>query len=171
MNANLGHAVVSREEWLKARLALLEKEKELTRLRDSLAAERRALPWVRVIKPYVFDAPEGRVTLAELFAGRSQLFVKHFMLDPGKRPLCVGCALEVDHLDGLLVHLENHDVSYVAVARAPLAEIETVRERMGWRFRWVSSSGSDFNYDFNVSFTPQELAAGRARYNYQYIDP
>jgi predicted dithiol-disulfide oxidoreductase (DUF899 family) len=171
MNANLGHAVVSREEWLKVRLALLEKEKQLTRLRDQLAAERRALPWVRVTKPYVFDAPEGRVTLAELFAGRSQLFVKHFMLGPGNRPLCVGCALEVDHLDGILVHLENHDVSYVAVARAPVAEIEAVRQRMGWRFRWVSSAGSDFNYDFNVSFTPQELTSGRAQYNYRQTDP
>jgi predicted dithiol-disulfide oxidoreductase (DUF899 family) len=171
MNANLGHAVVSREEWLKARLALLEKEKELTRLRDRLAAERRSLPWVRVTKPYVFDAPEGRVTLADLFAGRNQLFVKHFMLAPGQATLCVGCALEVDHLEGLLVHLENHDVSYVAVARAPIAEIEAVRQRMGWRFRWVSSFGGDFNYDFNVSFTPQELAAGRAWYNYRYADP
>jgi predicted dithiol-disulfide oxidoreductase (DUF899 family) len=171
MNANLGHAVVSREEWLKARVALLEKEKELTRLRDRLAAERRSLPWVRVTKPYVFEAPEGQVTLAELFAGRSQLFVKHFMLAPGQRTLCVGCALEVDHLDGILVHLENHDLSYVAVARAPIGEIEAVRQRMGWRFRWVSCAGSDFNYDFNVSFTPSELAAGRALYNYRYTDP
>ncbi|MGC1727938.1 MAG: thioredoxin family protein [Steroidobacteraceae bacterium] len=171
MNANLGHEVVSREEWLRARLALLEKEKELTRLRDRLAAERRSLPWVRVTKPYVFDAPEGRIPLADLFAGRNQLFVKHFMLAPGQGTLCVGCALEVDHLEGLLVHLDNHDVSYVAVARAPIAEIEAVRQRMGWRFRWVSSFGSEFNYDFNVSFTPQELAAGRAWYNYHYMDP
>lgn len=171
MNTDPGHAVVSREEWLKARLALLEKEKDLTRLRDRLAAERRALPWVRVTKSYFFDAPGGRVTLAELFAGRSQLFVKHFMLGPGGRPLCVGCALEVDHLEGILVHLENHDVSYVAVARAPLAEIEAVRQRMGWRFPWVSSAGSDFNYDFNVSFTPEELSAGCAWYNYRRTDP
>jgi predicted dithiol-disulfide oxidoreductase (DUF899 family) len=171
MNANPGHTVVSREEWLKARLALLANEKELTRRRDRLAAERRALPWVRVTKPYAFDAPEGRVTLSDLFAGRSQLFVKHFMLAPGQRALCVGCALEVDHLEGILVHLENHDVSYVAVARAPLEEIEAVRQRMGWRFRWVSSCGGDFNYDFNVSFTPQELAARRAWYNYRCGDP
>jgi predicted dithiol-disulfide oxidoreductase (DUF899 family) len=163
--------IVSREEWLAARKELLAKEKELTRLRDRVSAERRALPWVRVEKEYRFDGPSGKVTLADLFAGRSQLFVKHFMMGPGQKGQCVGCSFEVDHLDGILVHLENHGLSYAVVARAPIAEIEAVRERMGWTFTWVSSLGSDFNYDFGVSFTPQELAAGRAYYNYRHTNP
>lgn len=165
------HPVVSREEWIAAREALLVKEKELTALRDLLAAERRALPWVRVEKKYVFDAPEGKVTLADLFDGRSQLFMKHFMLGPGQAGQCVGCSLEVDHIDGLLVHLENHDVAYAVVARAPIEEIEAVRRRMGWRFRWVSSFGSSFNYDFNVSFRPEQISGGGAYYNYQFVNP
>src|SRR5205085_7950498 len=160
------HEIVSRADWLVARKDLLKREKELTRLRDQLSAERRALPWVKVEKEYVFDAPEGEITLADLFAGRSQLFIKHFMMGPGQVTQCVGCSLEVDHLGGLLVHLENHDVSYVVVARAPIEEIEIVRERMGWRFRWVSSYRSDFNYDFDVSFTREQVASGRALYNY-----
>jgi predicted dithiol-disulfide oxidoreductase (DUF899 family) len=163
--------IASREEWLVARKALLTKEKELTHQRDRLAAERRALPWVPVEKEYVFDAPEGPVTLANLFEGRSQLFVKHFMLGPGQVGQCVGCSLEVDHMAGILTHLENHDLSYVAVARAPIDEIEALRARMGWRFPWVSSYRSDFNYDFHVSFTPEELATGRALYNYEYGSP
>jgi predicted dithiol-disulfide oxidoreductase (DUF899 family) len=161
------HTVVSRDEWLAARKELLLREKELTRLRDELNAERRALPWVRIDKEYVFDGPAGRETLADLFDGRSQLVVKHFMLAPGQNDPCVGCSFESDHVDGMLVHLEHHDVSYVAVARAPFAEIEAVKRRMGWRFKWVSSYGSPFNYDFNVSFTPEEIAAGRAYYNYR----
>ncbi len=165
------HRVISREEWLDARTALLAKEKELTRLRDRLAAERRALPWVKVEKPYVFDAPQGTVTLADLFDGRSQLFVKHFMMGPGQVGQCVGCSLEVDHIEGALVHLQNHDVSYAVVARAPIGEIEGVRQQMGWRFTWVSSYHSDFNYDFHVSFRPDEIAAGRAFYNYEYANP
>ena len=164
------HAVVAREDWLVARRALLEKEKALTRMRDALSAERRALPWVRVEKASAFDAPDGRKTLADLFDGRSQLIVKHFMFAPGWGEGCVGCSFESDHVEGALVHLENHDVSYVAVSRAPLAEIEPFRRRMGWRFRWVSSFGSDFNYDFNVSFTPEEVAAGRGFYNYRVDD-
>jgi predicted dithiol-disulfide oxidoreductase (DUF899 family) len=163
--------VVSRDEWLEARKQLLVKEKELTRLRDRLSAERQALPWVRVEKQYVFDGPTGKVTLADLFAGRSQLFVKHFMMGPGQIGQCVGCSFEVDHLEGIVVHLENHDLSYAVVARAPIEEIEAVRKRMGWRFTWVSSYNNDFNYDFNVSFTPDEIAAGRAFYNYRYTDP
>src|SRR5262245_51343715 len=131
------HNVVSREEWAGARQELLRKEKELTRWRDELAAERRALPWVKIEKEYVFDAPEGQVTLADLFEGRSQLFIKHFMMAPGQVTQCVGCSLEVDHLEGILAHLQNHDVTYAAVARAPIEEIESVRQRMGWRFRWV----------------------------------
>jgi predicted dithiol-disulfide oxidoreductase (DUF899 family) len=165
------HKIVSPAEWLEARKALLAKEKELTRLRDQLATQRRALPWVRIDKAYVFDAPQGKVTLADLFDGRSQLFIKHFMLGPGQIGQCVGCSLEVDHLEGILVHLENHDVSYAVVARAPIEEIEAVRQRMGWRFRWVSSYHSDFNYDFHVSFTPEQIAAGRAFYNYAYGHP
>jgi predicted dithiol-disulfide oxidoreductase (DUF899 family) len=163
--------IVSRGEWLEARRQLLSKEKELTRLRDQLSAERRALPWTKVEKEYVFDGPSGKVTLADLFGGRSQLFVKHFMLGPGQVGQCVGCSFEVDHVEGVLVHLENHDVSYVVVARAPIEEIEAVRKRMGWRFTWVSSFNNDFNYDFNVSFTPAELAAKRAYYNFRYTDP
>jgi predicted dithiol-disulfide oxidoreductase (DUF899 family) len=165
------HAVVSREEWLRARTALLEREKAHTRERDALSRLRRDLPWVRVEKEYVFDARDGKVTLLDLFAGRTQLFVKHFMMGPGQVGQCVGCSLEVDHVEGLLEHLNNHDVSYVAVARAPLAEIEVVRRRMGWRFPWVSSYHSDFNFDFHVSFKPEEMAAGRAFYNYGYGDP
>jgi predicted dithiol-disulfide oxidoreductase (DUF899 family) len=165
------HEIVSQKEWLVARKDLLSKEKQLTRLRDKLAAERRALPWVKIEKEYVFDAPEGQVTLADLFDGRSQLFIKHFMMGPGQVTQCVGCSLEVDHVEGMLGHLEHHDVTYTVVARAPIEEIEAVRKRMGWRFRWVSSYHSDFNYDFNVSFAPQEIAAGRALHNYEYGDP
>ena len=130
------HRVVSRSEWLQARTALLAKEKAFTKLRDQLSAEQRALPWVRIEKEYIFDGPSGKITLAQLFNGRSQLFIKHFMMGPGQKNNCVGCAFEVDHLEGLLVHLENHDLSYVAVARAPIAEIEAYRKNMGWKFPW-----------------------------------
>jgi predicted dithiol-disulfide oxidoreductase (DUF899 family) len=162
-----GHRIVSREESAAARKELLRKEKELTRLRDQLAAERRALPWVKIEKDYLFDAPNGKVTLRDLFDGRSQLFIKHFMMAPGQVGQCVGCSLEVDHLEGILLHLQNHDVAYAAVARAPIEEIEVVRKRMGWKFPWVSSYHSDFNYDFNVSFTSEQVASGQALYNYQ----
>src|SRR5215472_13961067 len=158
--------VVSREKWIEARRALLEREKEVTRLRDELSGYRRELPWVKIEKEYVFDAPEGKVTLAELFDGRSQLFIKHFMMGPGQVTQCVGCSLEVDHLEGVLQHLHNHDVTYAVVARASIDEIEAVRKRMGWRFPWVSSYQSDFNYDFDVSFTPDQVASGRAIYNF-----
>jgi predicted dithiol-disulfide oxidoreductase (DUF899 family) len=159
--------IVSREEWLTARKLLLTREKELTRACDELSRQRRELPWVKIDKPYEFDSPTGKVTLAQLFNGRSQLFIKHFMMGPGAAHQCVGCSLEVDHIEGLLEHLENHDVSYVAVARAPIDEIEAVRKRMGWRFTWVSSYQSDFNYDFNVSFTAEQIASGRALYNFE----
>ena len=161
------HPVVSRAEWLEARKALLAKEKELTRLRDQLSEERRALPWVRVDKQYVFEGPNGRESLSDLFAGRSQLVIKHFMLGPGWKDPCVGCSFESDHIDGVVIHLEHHDVSYVAVSRAPYPEIAAARKRMGWHFRWLSSFDSDFNYDFNVSFTPEQIAAGKATYNYR----
>jgi predicted dithiol-disulfide oxidoreductase (DUF899 family) len=160
------HEIVSRAEWLVVRKDLLKREKELTRLRDQVNAQRRALPWVKIDKEYVFDAPEGKVTLADLFDGRTQLFIKHFMLGPGQTTQCVGCSLEVDHVEGILPHLENHDVTYAVVARAPIEEIEAVRKRMGWRFRWVSSYDSDFNCDFNVSFTREQVASGRALYNF-----
>jgi predicted dithiol-disulfide oxidoreductase (DUF899 family) len=164
------HPIASREQWLAARTALLAKEKEYTRLRDKLAAERRALPWVKVEKDYVFDTPAGRKSLADLFDGRSQLVVKHFMLGPGWKDGCVGCSFGADHIGGGLVHLEHHDVSVVVVSRAPLAEIEAYKWRMGWPFTWVSSYGNDFNYDYHVSFTKDDLAKGKVYYNYAMID-
>lgn len=164
------HAVVSREEWLTARKALLVREKEATRLRDRLNAERLALPWVRVEKPYAFDTPAGRKTLGELFDGRSQLMVYHFMLAPGQGAGCPGCSFLADHIDGALAHLNNHDVTMIAASRAPLPEIEAYRARMGWRFPWVSSGGSDFNRDYHVSFTEEELARGSVFYNFTETD-
>jgi len=161
------HKTVSRDQWLEARTALLAKEKAMTKLRDELSAARRDLPRVKVEKEYVFDGPNGKVSLADLFAGRSQLIIKHFMLAPGQKEGCVGCSFECDHIEGARIHLENHDVSFVAVARAPLPEIEAFKQRMGWGFRWVSSFGSDFNYDFNVSFTPEQLAQGKGFYNFR----
>jgi predicted dithiol-disulfide oxidoreductase (DUF899 family) len=158
--------VVSREEWLAARKELLVREKRLTRERDELSRRRRELPWVRVEKTYTFDGPSGRESLADLFGGRSQLIVQHFMFGPGWKEGCVGCSFLADHVAGALVHLEHHDVSYVAVSRAPLAEIEPFKTRMGWPFKWVSSYGSDFNYDFHVSFTPEEVARGEGFYNF-----
>jgi predicted dithiol-disulfide oxidoreductase (DUF899 family) len=164
------HQIVSRDEWIAARKELLQKEKDFTRLRDQLNAERRALPWVKVEKEYLFDTPSGRQSLGDLFDGRSQLVTKHFMFGPDWTDGCVGCSFEMDHIEGALVHLEHHDVSYVLVSRAPLAKIEAFRQRMGWRFRWVSSYGSDFNYDFHVSFTPEQVASGKAYYNYELRD-
>jgi len=160
------HPIVTKAEWIEARRALLAQEKELTRRRERLAQERRTLPWIRIDKPYVFDGPDGKVTLSELFGGRSQLMIKHFMMGPGAATQCVGCSFEVDHIAGILVHLNHHDVTYAVVARAPIEEIEVVRKRMGWTFPWVSSYGSDFNYDFDVSFRRADVAAGRALYNF-----
>ena len=157
--------VVSRDAWLQARKEFLAREKELTRLRDEIARERRALPWVRIEKNYVFDAPGGKRTLAELFEGRRQLLVQHFMFAPGWEQGCPSCSFMADHTDGMTVHLAQRDVTFVAVSRAPLADIERFRHRMGWRFTWVSSFGSDFNHDFHVSFTPEE-AKGQIFYNY-----
>ena len=167
----MNHAnIVSQDEWLVARKALLAKEKELTRARDELSRQRREMPWVKVEKTYVFDGPRGKVTLADLFEGRSQLIVQHFMLGPGWKEGCVGCSFHADHIDGARQHFEHHDLSFVAVSRAPLAEIEPFKQRMGWRFRWVSSYGSDFNYDYHVSFTPEEIAKGKVYYNYSLSD-
>jgi predicted dithiol-disulfide oxidoreductase (DUF899 family) len=159
----------TRAEWLEQRKALLAREKELTRLRDEVAAARRALPWVKVEKNYVFDAPEGKVTLAGLFDGRSQLAVYHFMLTPGSDHICPGCSFIADHIDGARQHFEQADLSFVAITRAPLSQILPVKKRMGWRFRWVSSNGSDFNYDYGVSFKPEQIANGTATYNYRKL--
>ena len=158
--------IVSRDEWLAERETLLAHEKELTRLRDQIARERRALAWVRIDKNYVFDAPEGRRTLSELFEGRRQLVVQHFMFAPGWEQGCPSCSFMADHSDGMNVHLAHRDVTLVAISRAPLAEIERFRQRMGWRFKWLSSHGTDFNYDFGVSFTPEQVAKGKLYYNY-----
>ncbi|MBM6593490.1 DUF899 domain-containing protein [Microvirga pudoricolor] len=158
--------IVSRDEWLSARRALLAAEKEAVHLRDRVNAQRRALPWVEVDKPYLFQAPDGPKTLSELFDGRSQLIIYHFMLAPGWEAGCVGCSFLSDHFDGAVPHLEHHDVTLKAVSRAPLSEIEAYKARMGWRFPWVSSFGSDFNYDFHVSFTQDDLAKGQVNYNF-----
>jgi predicted dithiol-disulfide oxidoreductase (DUF899 family) len=162
--------LVSRDEWLTARKELLKQEKELTRQRDALTAKRRELPWVRVEKEYVFDTPKGKQTLADLFDGRSQLVVNHFMLGPGWKEGCVGCSFGADHIEGALVHLEHHDVTVVVVSRAPLHEIEAYKKRMGWRFNWVSSYDSDFNYDYHVSFTKEDMTKGRVYYNFEMTE-
>ena len=159
--------LVSREQWLKERLQLLAREKELTRLGDRIAEERRALPWQRVEKTYVFDTLDGPRTLAELFDGRCQLLVQHFMFAPGWEQGCPSCSFMADHTDGMTVHLAQRDVSFVAISRATLAEIERFRQRMGWQFRWVSSNANSFNRDFHVTFTPQEVASGAIDYNYR----
>ncbi len=168
---SMNHPVVTRDQWLAERKALLAREKELTHLGDQVARERRALPWVRIDKDYVFDTPDGRRPLVELFDGRRQLLVQHFMLAPGWQAGCKSCSYMADHTDGAMVHLTQRDVTFVAVSRAPLAEIERFRQRMGWRFRWVSSHGTDFNYDFRVSFAPDERANGGGDYNYGRTPP
>ena len=159
------HPVVSHEQWVAERKRLLAREKELTHLRDQIARERRALPWARIDKVYKFDAPEGARTLADLFAGRRQLMVQHFMLGPGWEEGCQSCSYMADHTDGMNAHLAARDVTFIAISRAPLTEIERFRRRMGWKFKWVSSFGTDFNQDFHVSFTPQE-EKGQVEYNY-----
>lgn len=167
----VGHAVVSRDEWIAARKRHLVHEKELTRMRDRLAEERRALPWVKVDKLYVFDTDDGQRTLADLFGINSQLLVYHFMLAPGDEQGCLGCSFLTDHIEGAVPHLEHHDVSVVLASRASLAEIHRYRDHMGWDVEWVSSGGSDFNYDFGVSFTPEQVASGQVTYNYKAITP
>ena len=160
------HMTATREKWLEARLDLLAAEKDLTRRSDEVARLRRQLPWVKVEKEYTFDGPDGRQTLGDLFDGRSQLLVQHFMLKPGAEEGCKGCSYMADHTDGMTLHLAHRDVTFVTISRAPLAEIERFRRRMGWQFKWVSSNGTDFNYDFGVSFTPEEVAKGKIDYNY-----
>ena len=161
------HKVVSRDEWLAARKQFLEREKEVTQQIDKLSAERRNLPWVKVEKDYFFDTPDGRKSLSDLFDGRSQLIVYHFMFSPDWNEGCVGCSFFSDHVDGPNQHLQHHDVTFLAVSRAPLTKLEAYKKRMGWHFPWVSSSGSDFNYDFHVSFTKDEIARGTAFYNFE----
>ena len=160
------HRIVSREEWTEARRVHLAKEKQLTRQRDELTRERRELPWVKVEKKYLFDSPRGKVTLADLFAGRSQLLIYHFMFGPDWKEGCPSCSYVCDHLDGAVPHLAARDVTLTMVSRAPLAKIEPFKKRMGWHFPWVSSFGSDFNYDYQASFKPEERAKGSVYYNY-----
>jgi len=163
----VGHPnVVSHVEWLAARREFLAKEKEFTRLRDELSRQRRSLPWEKVEKRYQFDSNRGKVTLADLFAGRSQLIVYHFMFGPGWEQGCPSCSYVADHFDGSTIHLANRDTTLAVVSRAPLEQIEAFRKRMGWKFQWVSSFGSEFNFDYHVSFTPEEKASGKVYYNY-----
>jgi predicted dithiol-disulfide oxidoreductase (DUF899 family) len=162
------HPIATRQAWLEARRDLLAAEKDLTRRSDQVAQLRRQLPWVRIEKDYIFEGPDGRQRLADLFDGRSQLLVQHFMFTPGDETeeVCPSCSFMADHTDGMTVHLAHRDVTFVAISRAPFSEIERFRRRMGWQFRWLSSHGNSFNYDFRVSFTPEEVAKGALPYNY-----
>ena len=164
------HKLANREEWLAARQEMLDEEKELTRQSDELARRRRELPWVRLEQDYSFETEQGTKTLAELFDGRSQLIVYHFMFGPDWDEGCPSCSSIADSFDGSIVHLQNHDVAFVAVSRAPLDKLLAYRERMGWSFPWASSHGSEFNFDFGVSFTPEQQASG-ADYNFRRVGP
>jgi predicted dithiol-disulfide oxidoreductase (DUF899 family) len=164
------HRIVSQDEWLDARRALLAKEKALLRERDTLRQLTRELPWVKVEKAYMFEGSNGKQTLADLFEGRSQLIVKHFMMAPGWKEGCLGCSFGADQVEGSVVHLVNHDVMFVAVSRAPYPEIAAYHRRMGWKFKWVSSNGSDFNFDYNVSFSEADKARGKVFYNFETTD-
>ena len=162
--------IVSRDEWLAARKKLLAKEKQLTHERDAIAAERRQLPLVKVEKNYIFDSPTGKKTLADLFDGRSQLIIYHFMFGPDWQEGCPSCSFNMDHTDATLVHLAQRDVSFVAISRAPISKIEAFKKRLGWHFNWVSSYGTDFNYDYHASFTPEEVAKGKIDYNFDLVE-
>jgi predicted dithiol-disulfide oxidoreductase (DUF899 family) len=163
------HQVVSKKAWLAARKALLVQEKKFTRLYDQLKQQRRNLPWVRVDKEYVFDGPDGRASLADLFAGKSQLIVYHFMFGPGWWEGCPHCSFWADHFDGVGIHLGQRDTTLAVISRAPLKEIRPFKKRMGWRFNWFSSFKTDFNFDFHVSFTPKEIRSGKLFYNYKHV--
>jgi predicted dithiol-disulfide oxidoreductase (DUF899 family) len=163
----VNHKVVTKDQWIEARKQLLAKEKEFTRLRDQLSKDRRELPWVRVDKEYVFEGANGKETLAQLFEGEHQLIIYHFMLDPDWEVGCKNCSFWADNFNGIDTHLRQRDVSFLAVSRAPWPGIEAFRKRMGWSFKWVSSFGSDFNYDFSVSFILEELEIGQVYYNYK----
>ena len=165
------HRVVSHRAWIEARRKFLAKEKKFTRLRDELNRQRRALPWEAVTKEYVFDGQDGKQALPELFDGRSQLVVYHFMFGPEWNAGCPHCSRWADNFNGIIVHLNQRDVSMVAVSRAPYAKLAAYRERMGWSFKWLSSFGTDFNFDFNVSFTPEEMKKGKALYNFKVQNP
>lgn len=160
------HPIVSHNEWIEARKALLAREKEYTRAGDALSAARRSLPWVKVDTDYVFEGPDGEQTLGDLFGGRSQLIVYHFMFGPGWTEGCPSCSLVADHFDGANLHLAHHDVALVAVSRAPWKELQPFKDRMGWQFRWVSSHGNSFNHDYRVSFQPDDIHSGKVDYNY-----
>lgn len=164
------HKVVPHEEWIAARKAYLAEEKAFSRARDALARKRRELPWEKVQKNYVFDTAQGKQSLGDLFGGKSQLIVYHFMLGPGWEAGCPSCSFLADHFDGAVIHLAQRDVAFVVVSRAPLSEIEAFQRRMGWRFNWVSAFGSEFNSDYQVSFTAQEKAGGKVFYNYEFIE-
>lgn len=163
------HTVVSKEEWVAARKQLLAREKELTRLSDELSAERRKLPWERVDKRYLFQTEAGQKTLEELFGDKRQLVVYHLMFGPDWERACKSCSFWADNFNGITPHLEQRDISFVAISRAPLSKLQAFAKRMGWSFRWVSSNETDFNFDYRVSFRPEELAAGKAVYNYQAL--
>jgi predicted dithiol-disulfide oxidoreductase (DUF899 family) len=165
------HVIGTREEWLAARIALLEAEKELTRQSDELAQRREALPWVKIEKDYRFDTDDGTASLVDLFAGRSQLLIYHFMFGPDYKAGCPSCSMIADGFNGFAVHLANHDVMLRAVSRAPLAKLQEYKRRMGWTFPWASSHGGDFNFDFNVSLTEEQQRVGGAEYNYQTTPP
>jgi len=160
------HVTASRDAWLEARRDLLAAEKDLTRRSDEVARLRQALPWVRVDKSYTFDTDQGRASLADLFRGRSQLLVYHFMFGPEYQAGCISCSSIADGFNGIAVHLENHDVAFTAISRAPLAKLQAFKQRMGWSFAWGSSAGGDFNYDFNVSITEEQQRRGNYEYNY-----
>jgi predicted dithiol-disulfide oxidoreductase (DUF899 family) len=161
------HKVVSHDEWLAARKAYLAEEKAFSRARDALSKKRRELPWEKIEKNYGFDGPHGRETLADLFGGKSQLIVYHFMLGPDWEAGCPSCSLLADHFDGAVAHLAQRDVTFLVVSRAPLPQIEKFKARMGWHFKWVSSFGTDFNYDYHVSASPEEKTTGKILYNYE----
>lgn len=165
------HRVVAREEWITARKAHLAKEKEFTRLRDELSQQRRELPWEKVEKTYIFDGPTGKESLSDLFAGRSQLVVYHFMFDPSWTDGCKSCSFWADNFNNAIVHLNQRDVSMVAISRGPLEKLLAFQKRMGWTFKWLSSFSNDFNYDYHVSFTPEELQKGEGYYNYTTRKP
>jgi predicted dithiol-disulfide oxidoreductase (DUF899 family) len=164
------HKVVSQKQWIAARKRLLLKEKKFTRLRDQMNRERRNLPWVQIEKNYIFDGPDGHETLAELFCGKSQLIVYHFMFGPGWREGCPHCSFWADHFDSAQIHLGQRDTTMVVISRAPLKEIRPFKQRMRWKFKWLSSNQNDFNFDLNVSFTPEQLKNGTAIYNYTKLD-
>jgi predicted dithiol-disulfide oxidoreductase (DUF899 family) len=165
------HQVVSREEWTRARMELMVKEKEFTRLGDELSQRRRELPWVKVDKPYSFEGPQGKEPLSDLFEGRSQLVVYHFMFGPDWAAGCPHCSFWADNFNDVIVHLNQRDVTMIAVSRAPYEKLAQYEKRMGWNFKWVSSGGSDFNFDFNVSFKPEQRAEKTAFYNFRSGDP